>query len=127
PVGEICRKQPIRRCPISHCKYKDDVQYVDAAGLQQLHDDTLGIRVATYKYKPQVADPNPKHLGFIIEDRPPQSPAVDWSHERVDLYGYLSMVVATMQVQENEIAELRRELVGAQQGLGVSSGPETGT
>jgi hypothetical protein len=35
---------------------------------------------------------------------------VDWSHDRVDVYGYLSMVVATMQVQEAEIAELRRQL-----------------
>jgi hypothetical protein len=104
----------MRICPISSRKYKDDIQYVDAAGLQQLHDETLGIRLATYNYKPQVADANPKHLGFIIEDRPPQSPAVDWSHERVDLYGYLSMVVATMQVQEREIAELRRQLSSAQ-------------
>jgi hypothetical protein len=97
-------------CPISSRKFKDDIQYVDSAGLQQLHDETLGIRLATYNYKPQVADPNPKHLGFIIEDRPPQSSSVDWSHERVDLYGYLSMVVATMQVQEKEIAELRQQL-----------------
>lgn len=104
----------MRICPVSSRKYKDDIQYVDAAGLQQLHDETLGIRLATYNYKPQVADPNPKHLGFIIEDRPQQSSAVDWSRERVDLYGYLSMVVATMQVQEKEIAELRRQLEVAQ-------------
>jgi hypothetical protein len=101
-------------CPISSRKYKDEIQYVDNAALQQLHDETIGIRLATYNYKAQVADPNPKHLGFIIEDRPPQSSAVDWSHERVDLYGYLSMVVATMQVQEKEIAELRRQLELAQ-------------
>ncbi len=68
------------------------------------------MRLATYNYKAQVDDPNPKHLGFIIEDNPRSSPAVDWSHYRVDLYGYLSMVVATMQVQEKEIADLRREL-----------------
>jgi hypothetical protein len=100
----------MRMCPVSSRKYKDGIEYVDNARLQQLHDETLGIRLATYNYKPQVADPNPKHLGFIIEDRPPHSSAVDWSHERVDLYGYLSMVVATMQVQEKEIAELRSEL-----------------
>jgi hypothetical protein len=75
------------------------------------------MHLATYNYKTTVDDPNPKHLGFIIEDNPPQSPAVDWSHDRVDLYGYLSMVVATMQVQEKEIAELRRELARAQQGV----------
>jgi hypothetical protein len=110
-------------CPISSRKYKDDIQYVDGAGLQQLHDETLGIRLATYNYKAQIADPNPKHLGFIIEDRPPQSSAVDWSHERVDLYGYLSMVVATMQVQEREIAELRQELEHAREGVCVAPSP----
>ena len=125
PCGavEICDTQQQRICPVSSRKFKDDIQYVDSAGLQHLHDETLGIRLATYNYKAQIADPNPKHLGFIIEDRPPQSSAVDWSHERVDLYGYLSMVVATMQVQEKEIAELRRELDRAQQGVCAGSGP----
>jgi hypothetical protein len=76
------------------------------------------MHLATYNYKAQYDDPNPKHLGFIIEDNP-RSPAVSWSHDRVDIYGYLSMVVATMQVQEKEIAELRRELDRAQQGACV--------
>jgi hypothetical protein len=96
-------------CPVSSAKFKDDIEYVGGAGLQELHDETLAIHLATYNYKAQYDDPNPKHLGFIIEDNP-RSPAVDWSHDRVDIYGYLSMVVATMQVQEKEIAALRREL-----------------
>jgi hypothetical protein len=107
-------------CPISSRNFKDDIRYVDSAGLQELHDETLGIRIATYNYKPQVADPGPTHLGFIIEDRPPRSSAVDWSHDRVDLYGYLSMVVATMQIQEKEIAELRQELDLAQKGACIA-------
>jgi hypothetical protein len=112
--GEVCAaKDPTKTppgCPISSRKYKDSIEYVDGAGLQELHDETIGMHLATYNYKEQYEDPNPKHLGFIIEDNPPQSPAVDWSHDRVDIYGYLSMVVATMQVQEKEITELRREL-----------------
>jgi hypothetical protein len=111
---EVCASQdptkPPNACPISSRKFKDGIEYVDGAGLRQLHDETLQMRLATYNYKAQVGDPNPKHLGFIIEDNPPNSPAVDWSHDRVDLYGYLSMVVATMQVQEEEISDLRREL-----------------
>ena len=31
-------------------------------------------------------------------------------HDRVDMYGYVSMVVAAMQVQEKEIAELRAQV-----------------
>jgi len=111
---------------MSSRKFKDDIEYVDNAGLQELHDETLRMHLATYSYKPAYDDPNRKHLGFIIEDTPLQSPAVDGSRERVDLYGYLSMVVASMQVQEKEIADLRRELDLARQGgcgLPASSRP----
>jgi hypothetical protein len=100
-------------CPISSRNFKDGIEYVSPEGLQQLHDQTLRFQLATYNYKPDVSDPGPRHLGFIIEDAPPATPAVGWSQQRVDLYGYLSMVVATMQVQEKEIAELRRELASA--------------
>ena len=94
---------------MSSRKYKNEIEYLDEAGLERLHDDTLRIKLATYKYNAGVANPDPTHLGFIIEDNP-QSPAVDSARDRVDLYGYLSMVVATMQVQEKEIAALRKEL-----------------
>jgi hypothetical protein len=94
---------------MSSRRFKDDIEYLDAPGLQQIHDETLRLRLATYHYKGQFADPNPRHLGFIVEDDP-SSPAVDRAHDRVDVYGYLSMVVATMKVQEQEIAELKREL-----------------
>ncbi len=90
-------------------KCQPDLHYVDSAELERLHDETLHLRLPTYHYKPQYADPNPGHLGFIIEDDP-GNPSVDPAHQRVDLYGYLSMVVATMKVQEKEIADLRREL-----------------
>lgn len=99
-------------CPISTKKYKDDVAYVGTDELQRLHDETLRMRLATYRYKGPFIDPkdpNAKHLGFIIEDQP-QSLSVDRGHDRVDLYGYMSMAVATMQVQERELAALKREV-----------------
>jgi len=96
-------------CPVSTKKYKDGIQYVDDAELARLHDETIHMKLATYNYKSAVADPDPKHLGFIIEDNP-SSLAVDKMHNRVDMYGYFSMIVASMQVQEKEIAELRGEL-----------------
>ncbi len=99
-------------CPISTRRRKEDIGYVGPEALQRLHDETLQMRLATYRYKgpfidPQ--DPNARHLGFIIEDQP-ESLSVDRGHDRVDLYGYMSMAVATMQVQEKQIAELRREV-----------------
>lgn len=99
-------------CPISTKKAKEDIGYVDAAALQRLHDETLQMRLATYRYKgPFIdpSDPNAKHLGFIVEDQP-RSLSVDRGHDRVDLYGYMSMAVATMQVQEKEISQLKREI-----------------
>lgn len=115
-VVEICDdhdpKGGVGGCPISTKKAKQDIAYVDSAALQRLHDETIQMRLATYRYKgPFVdpSDPNANHLGFIVEDQP-QSFSVDRGHDRVDLYGYMSMAVATMQVQEKKIAELEREI-----------------
>jgi len=117
---EVCASQDPTMsrggCPISSRSFKDDIEYVNAEGLKELHDETLGMRLATYRYKDQYADPRPAHLGFIIEDAPPASPAVQWSRDRVDMYGYLSMVVATVEVQEKEIEALRRELAESRGG-----------
>ncbi len=96
-------------CPVSSRSFKDGIEYLDPVHLEQLHDQTLRIRLATYNYKAAYADPKSRHLGFIIEDDP-ASPAVDPAHDSIELYGYLSMVVATMQVQEKEIASLKQEL-----------------
>jgi hypothetical protein len=107
---------PAVNCPISSRRFKNGIEYVDDSRLAELHDEAMRIRLATYNYKPEVSDPKPKHLGFIIEDMP-QSPAVEPGQTHVDMYGYVSMVVAAMQVQEKEIAELRRELDRARAGV----------
>jgi hypothetical protein len=121
-VEECSATDPAVNCPLSSRHFKNDIHYVDDAQLEQLHDEALHIRLATYNYKAQFADPHPTHLGFIIEDDP-QSPAVDGTLDRVDMYGYVSMVVAAMQSQEKEIAELRRELDGARAAGCAVSGP----
>jgi hypothetical protein len=102
-------------CPISSAKFKDGIRYLNEAELRALHDETLATHLATYEYKARFGDPGVTHLGFIVEDQP-QSLAVDRGHDRVDLYGYVSMVVATMQVQEKEIRALREEVRAAREG-----------
>ncbi|MBM4346393.1 MAG: hypothetical protein FJ100_23705 [Deltaproteobacteria bacterium] len=95
-------------CPISKAKYKSDIRYVQAAEARDLATRLLATRLATYKYTAQ--GPNaPTRLGFIIDDDP-GSPAVDPERDMVDLYGYLSMAVATLQQQGKEIESLRREV-----------------
>ena len=64
------------------------------------------MRLATWKYK---HDPSKQRLGFIIDDDE-QSAAVDQLRDMVDLYGYTSMAVATLQLQAREIEALRREV-----------------
>jgi hypothetical protein len=117
-VIEICEDRDPSKgpCPISSAKFKNNIQYVSNAELAQLHDDTMRVRLATYNYKGQFGNPDVKHLGFIIEDNP-QSLAVDRGNDRVDMYGYLSMVVAAMQVQEKEIADLRQQIEDARSGV----------
>jgi hypothetical protein len=109
-------------CPKSSRKFKNGIQYLDDAERQSLHDETLGIKLATYKYKGEYDDPNPTHLGFIIEDNP-QSLSVERGFDRVDLYGYVSMVVASMQVQETEIAALRTELAATKRQAAACGAP----
>lgn len=96
-------------CPISSRKFKDNIEYLGRGDLQRLHDEAMRLRLATYQYKNRYGSPDETHLGFIIEDNP-QSLAVDRGHDRVDIYGYMSMLAASLQVQEQEIKELRREL-----------------
>ncbi|MFI5300662.1 MAG: hypothetical protein ACHREM_21480 [Polyangiales bacterium] len=103
-------------CPISSAKFKDGIAYLAPEEIDRLHDETMSMQLATYSYKPEYAEPGARHLGFIIEDQPAASFAVDRRRDGVDMYGYLSMVVATLQVQEREIAVLREELAATRTG-----------
>jgi hypothetical protein len=95
-------------CPISQRKHKKDIHYLSSDEAQRLTDELLGFRLATYRYKSETSADR-EHLGFIIDDVAP-SPAVTSNGERVDMYGYQTMTVATLQAQAREIAELRRQL-----------------
>ncbi len=95
-------------CPISRAKYKKDIAYVDSSELAMLHDEIVGYKLATYRYKREAADAK-EHLGFIIDDVP-QDPSVGADGEHVDMYGYTTMAVAALQVQAKQIADLQREM-----------------
>jgi len=95
-------------CPVSQRKHKKDVTYLSEADRQRMSDELLRFPLATYRYKSE-SQVDREHLGFIIDDVAP-SPAVQQSGERVDMYGYQTMAVATLQVQARELAALRREV-----------------
>jgi hypothetical protein len=90
----------------SSIEVKKDVEYLDAAARARIAEETMGIKLATYKYKN--ADQR-QRLGFILEDSPNVA-AADMASKQVDLYAYTSMVVATVQQQQAEIDSLKSEI-----------------
>jgi hypothetical protein len=104
----VCATEPPRFCPISRRAFKRDVEYLDRGDIDALRHQLLAFKLARYRYKAD-AQSTPAHLGFIIDDIEP-SPAVDASGNAVDLYGYLSMAVATVQAQSKDIDVLKQEV-----------------
>jgi hypothetical protein len=94
---------------VSRRSYKDDIHYVDAQERTALAHQALAIQLARYRYK---AEPSraPLHLGFIIDDQPDPSPAVLADRTHVDEYGYISMLLATVQEQQAQILKLKQRV-----------------
>jgi hypothetical protein len=94
---------------ISRREFKDDVAYVGADERKALAREALDIPLATYRYKSEAAGQK-KHLGFIIDDQPTASHAVQQDRTHVDEYGYASMLLATVQEQQKQIDALEKKL-----------------
>jgi hypothetical protein len=95
-------------CPKSSRRAKKNIVYLNEIERQRIAGDVARLRLATYEYRDR-ALAGKRHLGFIIEDVP-GSPAVDRDGNMVDLYGYASMLVAAVQEQARQIAELKAEI-----------------
>ena len=100
----------------SRRRFKHDIEYLAQSDLERLRSKLLGMNLTRFRYNGEPASTAP-HLGFIIEDVEP-SPSVDSQHDAVDLYGYVSMAVATIQVQEGEIQALRQEIDALRRQMG---------
>lgn len=96
-------------CPMSTAKVKRDIRYLSAEELAQVSAALQRIPLAHYEY----TDPSigrGEKLGFIIEDLPAETPAVDRQRMMVDLYGYTSMLVADAQAREKRMKALEARL-----------------
>lgn len=113
-------------CPISLASKKHDIEYLTDRERERIREDLLTMPLATWKYNTESRGEK-EHLGFIIDDQPPSSPALRPSAERVDLYGYTSMAVAAIQAQDKEIRELRAELAALRSELARERTPASGT
>jgi hypothetical protein len=102
-------------CPISRRAYKRDIRYLGDGELARYEAALLRVKLATWRYK---HDPGRARLGFIIDDLAGADSAVAVEGgERVDLYGYTSLAVATLQRQAKQIADLQRELAALRRQL----------
>ena len=111
----VCAKSDPKAvgCPKSRASLKTEIHYVDGAERQRLAAELLDTRLATYRYK-SAGSQGQRHLGFMIDDQP-HSSAVDAQRDMVDLYGYLSLSVATLQEQQKQIEALRQEVATLKQ------------
>jgi hypothetical protein len=103
-------------CPISRRAVKQEIAYLDAAGLDELAAKLRALRLATYRYKD---NPGRERLGFVIDDGT-GGLAVDEPRDQIDLYAYMSWAVGALQsqmkridAQDREIAALKLRLTHA--------------
>jgi hypothetical protein len=100
----LCATQAPQTCPRSRAEYKENIRYLGAAERAQFHDQIAQLPLASYRYKNA---PDVPQLGFMIDD---VEPSVAVSGDRVNLYAYLSMAVAAIQVQDQRIQELQLQV-----------------
>ena len=117
PVDDAVTSGPERSVSASSAtatstrRSKRDVRYIDDMDAFALRDDLVALRLATFRYVDEPRDAKVR-LGFMVEDSPTLL-AVDRSKESVDLYSFVSMAVAAIQVQQAEIQQLHDELHAA--------------
>jgi hypothetical protein len=95
--------------PVSRREFKTDIDYVSDEEQRELARETLQTNLAEYRYKTE-PESSKRHLGFIIDDMPAGSPAVDGDGTHVDLYGYTTMLVATVKEQQKQIDQLQKQV-----------------
>jgi hypothetical protein len=88
--------------------YKRDVHELTRDEIDRIYGDLREIKLTTYQYKNEPVS-SPHRLGFIIDDTKTPYP-VNPDGNSVNLYGYVSMAVAAIQAQSQEIAALRAEV-----------------
>ncbi len=102
-------------CPISTRRVKRDITYLTPAEVDALAAQVRATRLATYEYTiPSMA--GRRRLGFILEDQP-DSFAADPERSQVDLYGFASMLAATVQSQDRELRALRQRVADLERRL----------
>jgi hypothetical protein len=108
-------KQQTGGCPISRALYKRDIRYLSEVQKKQIYQEIQALKLASYRYT-DAGPSGAQRLGFVIDDIERSvgstlaTSALNAERDQVDLYGYISMAVATLQVQAKQIEALRAEM-----------------
>ena len=94
---------------VSRRAFKKDIEYVTDSEREELASEALSMSLARYRYKNESSSEK-THLGFIIDDQPDDSAAVASDATHVDLYGYTTMLLATVQEQQKQIDALKKQV-----------------
>lgn len=89
--------------------FKENVHYLTPEERNAVAEQVLGLKLATYDYKPGLGEAAGRHLGFIIEDAP-KAEFVREGDKVVDVYGLASALTAVVQQQQATIARLEAEV-----------------
>jgi len=112
----ICASEdPSTECPVSEAKHKRDINYIDGTRAHQIQKTLEHLKIAEWNYKSDTKEREPR-LGFIIDDNP-NVPAVHENGKQVDLYGYTSMAVVTIQQQARQIELLEARITKLEEAL----------
>ncbi len=93
-------------CPISRAKFKDDIHVVEQGELERYHAELMSLPLATWKYK---QGDERTHLGFMIDGNEGLI-CVQPDRDQIDVYGYTSMAVAALKVQQAQIEALQAQV-----------------
>lgn len=95
----------------SSAKFKHDVDYLTRNELDDIAERFYEIPLATWQYNDDIPEGDGRErMGFIIEDVPGEQHIIEKNGEEVDLYGYTSMVGATVQSLHLEINALKKQI-----------------
>lgn len=94
-------------CPISRPIYKQQIHFIQPAERAKLAQKLERLPLATwhYRFEPQ----GPARLGFMIAAGTPAE-LVKPDGNSVDLYGYMSLAVAAIQEQHQQIETLQQRV-----------------
>lgn len=107
----FCQSDPFAEdepCPQSSRDKKENIHYLTEPERSGVASKVLALDLASYRYK-DGEGLSGEQIGFVIEDTR-GAPFLQKGGERVNLYAYISSVVATVQQQQQEIEALRAEV-----------------